>query len=322
MTAPSAQPATSIQTDSTELVLVTGGLGFIGTQVVQQLADSGVRSRIVDLQRADRAALPLPPDTEVITADIRDAEAMRSAVAGCRAIVHLAALTSVQDSLATPVEALDVNVRGTQNVLEAAREHGITRFVLASSNAAAGEHPPPLTEDLVPRPLSPYGASKLGAEAFCSAYQESYGISPAILRFANVYGPGSLYKSSVIAKFIRLVLAGETVTIYGDGRQTRDFIHVADVARAVVAAVQRPEADGLYQIGAGRETSVLEIIGLIEQVTGRDITVEHLDPLPGEIMRNCVDPSRAREYLGWSPTVELADGLAETYEWLAAAIAA
>lgn len=303
-------------------VLVTGGLGFIGAHVTRQLADIGVRSRVVDLRSPGQAPMPLPEGTEVVPADVRDARAMLDAAEGCSSIVHLAALTSVQDSLTAPTDALDANVGGTLYVLEAARTLGIKRFVLASSNAAAGEHPPPLTEELVPRPLSPYGASKLGAEAFCSAYQASYGINAAVLRFANVYGPGSLEKSSVVAKFIRRVLAGETLTIYGDGQQTRDFVHVADVARAVVAAVRHPDASGLFQIGTGRETSVLELIELIEHASDRRPAIEHLPPLAGEIRRNRVDPSRAKQELGWVPAIELRDGLAETYSWLTAAIAA
>jgi UDP-glucose 4-epimerase len=201
-------------------------------------------------------------------------------------------------------------------LIQAAVQAGVGKFILASSNAVLGEQPPPLHEGLVPAPLSPYGASKLAAEAYCSAAHGSYGIDVAILRFANVYGPFCTLKTSVVAKYLRLLEAQEPITIYGDGSQTRDFIYVDDVARAIMLALQKPAGCVTLQIGTGHETSIRELASLLIDLTNSPSTIEHTPPQRGEIHRNYASIERARKVLGFEPEWDLREGIQATIAWL------
>src|SRR5262249_28813570 len=245
--------------------LITGGCGFIGRTVIRRLiGDTNDAIRVVDDlsvgTRADLAAVApfgdLDPRTlsvgpsaaaggarvELLAGDIRDADPALRAAAGRDAAVHLAANTGVGPSVADPRADCVTNVIGTLNSLEACRHAGVRRFVFASSGAPVGECEPPIHEELPAHPVSPYGASKLAGEAYCSAYRRSFGIDTVALRFGNCYGPLSTHKGSVVAKFIRQAMAGEAWEIFGDGFQTRDFIFVEDIADAIVRAAT---ADGV-----------------------------------------------------------------------------
>ncbi|RIK41240.1 MAG: epimerase, partial [Chloroflexi bacterium] len=198
-------------------ILVTGGAGFIGASLVPMLLGQGYRVRVLDDLSVGSAATLEGLDVELVVGDIRDRAAVDAAVAGMDGVVHLAAHTTVIDSIHDPLHDYAVNVGGTLNLLLACRDQGIGRFVFASSNAPIGENTPPIDESKPARPLSPYGASKLAGEGYCSAFHSSYGLGTVILRFANVYGPRSTHKGSVVAKFIKDALSSGRLTIYGDG---------------------------------------------------------------------------------------------------------
>jgi UDP-glucose 4-epimerase len=216
---------------------------------------------------------------------------------------------------------MESNVMGTFNMLEGARSQGVKRFVFASSGAPAGECEPPIHEELPPHPVSPYGASKLAGEGYCSAFYKTFGVHTVALRFSNVYGPGSTHKSSVVAKFIKQALNRETLTIYGDGAQTRDFIFIDDLIDAVYkAAVIKNDIGGeTFQIATSRETTIDEITGLllgVLEANGIDLPrVEKTTPRLGDVKRNFSDTTKAKNILGWRNEWSLKQGIEHTVQW-------
>jgi UDP-glucose 4-epimerase len=226
--------------------------------------------------------------------------------------------------VADPLGTFDVNVALTVGLLDAARLAGARRFVFASSNAAAGDHEPPADETDLPHPVSPYGASKLAGEAYCQAYAATYSLAACSLRFSNAYGPNSLHKKSVVATWLRTALAGEPITIHGDGEQTRDFVYVGDLAAAVSAVLDAPDeivAGELYQAGTGRETTINALAEAIGRAVGRPIEIRRGPARPGDVQRNVSRVDKAAEGLGYRATVSLDEGLALTAAWYEAALA-
>lgn len=321
--------------------LITGGCGFIGSRVVASLVDEATESvrvldnlavgdredleevaPVVELSAADLAGAGWNGDGPVqfVEGDVLDADLVRTAAQGADVVVHLAAQSGVEPSVEDPRTDCMINVVGTVNCLDASREASVTRFVFASSGAAVGEVEPPLHEDLLARPVSPYGASKLAGENYCGCYHETWGLETVALRFSNVYGPGSAHKNSIVAKFFRRALRGETLEIYGDGGQTRDFIYVGDLVDAVRRAATAPGVGGeRFQIATNRETSVIEITELILDALAdaglEDVDVRHTDPRTGDVRENYADISKARDLLGWEPDMDLEEGLRETLGW-------
>ena len=299
-------------------VLITGGCGFVGTNLARYLVDHDCEVRILDnlstafpawQQDQSNRGFQLPK-VDLIVGDIVDRQMVDKSVSGMDAIVHLAALTSVTESLDHPESTWRINVDGTINLLESCRKHNVNRFVFASSNAVAGEQTPPIHEDKIPQPLSPYGASKLAGEALCSAYYHSYGFESFSLRFANLYGPYADHKSSVMPLFFKWIKSGQALTIYGDGEQTRDFVHVDDICLAVYLALKSTGPFGeVFQIARGRETSVNELVEILKKVTGADFEIIHQPERVGEIRRNYSDITKARNLLGFEPEIDLQDGL-------------
>lgn len=223
-----------------------------------------------------------------------------------------------------PLGTFTVNVGQTLGVLDAARLAGTRRFIFASSNAATGDHEPPADETDLPHPVSPYGASKLAGEGYCQAYAATYGMAACALRFSNAYGPRSLHKKSVVAAWLRAALAGEPVTIHGDGEQTRDFVYVGDLAAAVVATLDRPEdvvAGEIFQVGTGRETTINGLAAAVGTAVGRPLDIRHEPARAGDVRRNVSRVAKAAERLGYSARVGLDEGLAETARWFEAALA-
>jgi UDP-glucose 4-epimerase len=306
--------------------LITGGCGFIGRNLVRNLAaESGHHIRVVDNQSQgtlkDLARVCVLKNIEFIDGDIRDAELMMSAAGGMDVMVHLAANTGVGPSVADPRSDCITNVIGTLNCLEAARQQRVPRFIFASSGAPAGECQPPITEDLPPRPVSPYGASKLAGEGYCSAYYRSFGVDTVALRFGNVYGEFSGHKDSVVAKFIRRLITGQPLEIYGDGSQTRDFIYIQDLVKAIRLAAGVPNIGGeIFQIAANTETGVKDLAGMILSrfKTKRPVPEDALIFSPertGDVKRNFSDISKAAKLLGWRPETSLEQGLEYTICW-------
>jgi UDP-glucose 4-epimerase len=225
-------------------------------------------------------------------------------------------------SLEDPFADFDLNARGTLCALTAARDAGTQRFVFSSSNAPLGAGAYPASEDKPIAPLSPYGAGKAAGEAYCSAFHGSYGLDAVVVRFSNAYGPRSAHKANVIPLFIRRLLSGEELVVYGDGTQTRDFVYVSDLAAGLVLAAEGNEVGGeTFQLASGIETSVNDLIGLLGEVAGKEPQLRREPPRAGEIMRNYSLIEKARERLGYSPATELEEGLRRTYEWFASTTA-
>jgi UDP-glucose 4-epimerase len=299
-------------------ILITGGAGFIGVNLVRALSRAGARIRVLDNLSAGRAQDLEGLPVQLLVGDIRDRQAVAAAMADAQVVIHLAAHTGVVDSVIDPETDLRVNVLGTLNLLQEAVSAGVDRFIFASTGGAiVGEVEPPVHEEMVPRPLSPYGAGKLAGEGYCSAFWGSYGLKTIALRFSNVYGPYSYHKGSVVAKFFRQVQAGKELTIYGDGEQTRDFVYVGDLCDAILAALPAELPYGrTLQLGTGRETSINQLVDLLRPVVGDRLPpVRYAPPRAGEVRRNYVSLAQAAKWLNFSPKTDLLTGLRLTWEW-------
>jgi UDP-glucose 4-epimerase len=300
-------------------VLVTGGSGFIGRHVVSELTDAGASVRVIDLN-------PHPdPDVDVVIGDIADPEALSRALdGGADSIVHLAAVTSVLKSVQEPERTFQTNVVGTNAVLAAGRDAGVTSLAFASTNAVTGPMTAPkISEAAVLNPLTPYGSTKAAGEMLMSAYTASYGVRCACIRLTNVYGPGMQAKDSIVARLMRGIRLGTTFEIYGDGNQVRDYVHVHDVVAAMKLALTSEQWSGPMVIGSGESLSVHEVVAAVRDVSGAEVPVRHGPAKPGEMPAVIVDPSKAHA-AGWSPRYpRLADGLVGVWdEWSVAEIEA
>jgi UDP-glucose 4-epimerase len=292
-------------------VLVTGGSGFIGRHVVSELRSAGSFVRVVDLQ-------PHPdPTVEIVVGDIAEPRIVEQALdGGFDAIVHLAAVTQVLNSLEQPELAFRTNVAATAELLEAARTAGVSALAFASTNAVIGPMTDgKITEDTPLNPLTPYGSTKAAGEMLMSAYSASYGVRCSCLRLTNVYGPGMQAKDSIVARLMRAIRLGTTFEIYGDGRQVRDYVHVSDVVAAIRLALTDPRWSGPTVIGSGTSLSVLDVIDELRRVSGAQLNVEHGPAKAGEMPAVIVDPARALA-AGWQPKYTFTEGLAGVWdEW-------
>lgn len=293
-------------------VVVTGGAGFVGRAVVREFRRRGLPVTVVDRRPFDAGD---DAGVRTVTGELADPEVREAAVAeGTAGIVHLAAITSVLRSAEQPAETVALNVGVTAELLELARQRGVRRFLLASTNAVVGDVGTATISEAVPlRPLTPYGATKAAGEMLLSGYAGAYGMKTASLRFTNIYGPGMEAKDSFVPRMMRAVLAGHAVQVYGDGKQRRDLVHVSDVVAAVGAAWER-EFTGTAIVGAGRSVSVLELIEAVREVTGAELPVTHVPAKAGEMPAVIVDIAHARDELGYEPRMSLADGLATVWD--------
>jgi UDP-glucose 4-epimerase len=297
-------------------VLVTGGAGFIGANLLRRL-DSSYEIRVLDnLLRGSADLLPPERDIDLVEGDIRDPDAVKRATQGIDLIIHLAAFGSVVESISDPIENFEINARGTLEVLRGAAAADVERFVFASTGGAImGNQEPPIDEGSLPWPISPYGASKLCGEAYLHAFAGSFGIKPVALRFANVYGPYSSHKKGVVTRFIRAALAGGTFEIYGDGEASRDFLHVDDLCRGIIAAAGSDLSDAVIHLASQKGTTINELAQLIIELASADVEVVHHDRRRGEVERNFARADRAKEVLGWEPELSLREGMQSTVDW-------
>lgn len=299
-------------------LLITGGAGFIGANLVRVLLAEGYTVRILDNFSTGRRSYLDGLDVEIVVGDILDRGVVETAVRHMDGVVHLAAQISVPESVNDPFLDCQLNVMGTLNLLEASRQANVARFVFASSNATLGRQPPPASETQAPLPISPYGASKLAGEGYCLAYHGTWGLGTIGLRFANLYGPFCSHTHGVIAQFIQDVVAKRPLTIHGDGQQTRDFIYVGDLCRAIQLALESSISGELFQIATGIETSILDLTAKIERVSQQSLQITHGERRLGDIVKNFSAVSKAAELLGWQPSTTLEEGLSQTWTWLQA----
>jgi UDP-glucose 4-epimerase len=302
-----------------QAVLVTGGAGFIGATLVRRLIAGGHRVRVLDnLSTGDTAHLA-GVDAELVTGDIRDSAALAAAMAGCDAVVHLAAAGSVTGSVADPAANFEANVVGTFRVLDAARQACVARVVQASTGGALiGNAIPPVDERSLPRPISPYGASKLAGEGYAHAFAATYGLRTVAVRFGNVYGPWCARKRGVFNVFFAALRSGAPLVIYGDGSASRDYVHVSDIARALQLALERPDVPGgtVLHAASGVETAIGALADRCREAAGLPShPVVYAPERPGEVGRNFASYDLARSLLGYSPTVRLDDGVPALWQW-------
>jgi nucleoside-diphosphate-sugar epimerase len=297
------------------LYLVTGGAGFIGSHVTEALVTRGERVRVLDNfttgKRDNLEHLPV----EILAGDVRASDDVQSAMRDVDFVIHQAAVVSVAQSMIDPVTTHEVNVTGTLNVLVAARQSGIRHLVFASSCAVYGDNSElPLRESSAVRPLSPYAASKLAGEMYCQTFQQAYGLPTTCLRYFNVYGPRqdpSGDYAAVIPKFAQRIRAGQAPIIYGDGNQTRDFVHVSDIVRANLAACGRSEAIGrVINVASGRQVSLLDLIEGFGRLHGRPIELIFTPSRAGDILHSVGD-NRCLQALGVPIMTPLEQGLAQ-----------
>ncbi len=300
-------------------ILVTGGAGFIGSHIVEHLLRRGDAVRVLDNFSSGRREnlAPLRSRIEVIEGDLRDPAAVESAVAGCDFVIHQGAVPSVPRSVSDPLSSHEANATGTLNLLLAARDARVRRVVSASSSSVYGETPElPKREDMLPRPLSPYAATKIMLEYYQTMFFQLYGLETVSLRYFNVFGPrqdpASQY-AAVVPIFITKLLAGQRPTIYGDGEQTRDFTYIDNVVEANLLALTAPAAAGrVFNIACGVSTTVNTLFREIAQLLGTQLEPIHAPARPGDIKDSLADVAAARDRLRFSPKIDLLEGLRRT----------
>tara|TARA_B110000967_G_C18868875_1_gene554264 strand:+ start:854 stop:1822 length:969 start_codon:yes stop_codon:yes gene_type:complete len=297
--------------------LITGGRGFIGVNLYQKLSETR-NVRILDnLQRSSPSGW-VGEESAMFMGDILDPPSLESAFDDISDVVHLAAYGSVVESIKDPLANFTVNAQGTLNALQSAVSAGAKRFIFASTGGALiGNTTPPVNELALPKPISPYGASKLCGEAYCHAFAKSYGLETICLRFGNVYGPHSAHKKGAVTVFIKALMNNEPIVIYGSGDASRDYIHVDDLCRGIGMALEAPLKGGdVFHLASGRETTVLELAKILCKISGKpNYPIKFKSPRTGEVSRNFADYAKAKSTFSFSPTWTIEDGLAQTWEW-------
>ncbi len=303
-----------------ELCLVTGGAGFIGSHVVDGLLAAGKRVRVFD-DLSTGQNTNLPAGVEFVRGCVCDAKELASAASGCSVVYHLAAMASVAKSLEDPLACHAVCATGTLNALLAAKAAGVRRVVYAASSSCYGSAADPagLSEDTPLRPLSPYAAAKLAGEHYLEAFAESFGIETVRLRFFNIFGPrqraDSPY-SGVIAIFVGMLTQGRAPVVHGDGLQARDFVYVANAVQAVLKAGEVPGVSGkVFNVGTGQVITVLDLVNALNRVLGTSVTPAHGPSRTGDVRFSLAKIDRIRAELGYEPAVSFEDGLRKTVEW-------
>jgi len=305
------------------MYLVTGGAGFIGSNMVHALLGRGEKVRVLDNFFSGRREnlADVADRIEMVEGDLRNRADVAKAVAGVSYILHFGAMPSVIRSVEDPWSSNDVNINGTLNLLLAARDAGVERVVFSSSSSVYGDTPVlPKQEDMIPTPLSPYALHKLAGEHYCRMFYKLYGLKTCSLRYFNVFGPRQNPKSdyaAVIPLFINAVMNDRSPIIHGDGGQTRDFTFVDDIVAANLACCHAPESavGGVYNVAWGNRISIKELALLIAEILGKNITPKHEPSRAGDVRDSQADSTRARDMLGWEPKVSFAEGIRRTIAW-------
>lgn len=302
--------------------LVTGGAGFIGSSIVSELVRRNDTVRVLDDFSSGRQENleAVSGKIELITGDIRDRELLKKAVQGCDYVLHQAALRSVPKSMNDPLLYNDVNVTGTLNVLLAAFEAKVKRVVFASSSSLYGDSERlPQTEEQLPRPVSPYAASKMAGEHYCRVFSKAYGLETVALRYFNVFGPKQSLESEyavVIPKFITCVMKDEQPPIHGDGAQSRDFTYIENVVEAnLLAATRNGVAGEAFNVACGKGYSLLELVRILNGIMNKDIEPKFIAPRPGDVKHTLADITKMKRLLGLDPKVDFVLGLKKTVEY-------
>jgi UDP-glucose 4-epimerase len=302
-----------------ERALVTGGAGFIGSNLVRALVGLGCQVTVLDnLSSGYRTNLDPFPGIRLIEGDIRDPEAVDDAVRGAGVVFHLAASVGNKRSIDDPILDAETNVLGTLRVLESARAHGVRKIVASSSAGIFGElRTLPIREDHPVEPDTPYGSTKLCGEKLCLAYAKLYALEAVCLRYFNVYGPNQRFDAygNVIPIFAFRMLRGDRLTVFGDGEQTRDFINVADVVQANLKAAAARNVSGAFNLGSSTRVTINRLIELLSAVSGIAPAVDHAPPRPGDVRHSLADTRAAEAAFGFRPSIEMTDGLAQYMTW-------
>ncbi|MEM3437330.1 MAG: SDR family oxidoreductase [Nitrososphaerales archaeon] len=298
-------------------ILVTGGAGFIGSHIIDRLLQEGFEVIVLDNLSTGRITNIKHhlknKNFQLIKGDIREENVVRRALKGVEAVIHEAAISSVEESIKNPIKTNDVNVNGTLNLLNLSVKEGVKRFIFASSASVYGDLNPPLNEDFQPKPMSPYAVSKLSGEYYCKVFHKIYGLETICLRYFNVYGPRQKNNqySSVIVNFIDNIKKNKPPVIFGDGLQTRDFIYISDVVEASIIALKSKEGIGeVFNIATGKPTTINELAQIIIEIKGkRKIEPIHTEPRKGDIKHSYANTEKAEEILKFKAKVSLREGL-------------
>jgi UDP-glucose 4-epimerase len=299
-------------------ILITGGAGFIGSNLLIQLDQAEHTVRILDNFSNGDSGFDHSKTNNVIIGDIRDYNFCEEATRDIDAVIHLAAKGNVADSIKNPDENFQNNVKGTFNILKACEKNGVNKFILASTGGALmGNCELPVNESSVPKPISPYGASKLACEGYCQAFSHIHDININILRFANVYGPYSLNKVGLVNTVMRNISNNKPIVVYGDGSSTRDFIFVDDLCRGIIQALHHNNKGcDVFHLGTGIETSIIELINTIIRTSKKEgVSIKYFDKRLGEVLNNFSSPNKAKEKLNFLPSTNLDLGVQKTWEW-------
>lgn len=301
-------------------VVVTGGAGFIGGHIVEHWVNQGADVHVIDNLRSGNIKNVMSfPSVNFHRGSITDKNLVDLAIQGADYVHHLAAMISVPESIEKPYECVDINVLGLLNVLEASRRYGVKKVVHSSSAAVYGDNPDsPKQTCMPPMPKSPYGITKLDGEYYLNMYRESFGLGTVSLRYFNVFGPRQDPKSQYAAAipiFVSKAIKNETITIYGDGEQTRDFIFIKDVVSANIKAATNPAVSGVYNVACGNSISIREIAELIIRQTGSSSRIVYEPERPGDIKHSLADVTETKSVLGFNPEYDLIDGLKQTIDY-------
>ncbi len=302
--------------------LVTGGAGFIGSHLVEALLKEGKRVRVVDNFSSGRVEnlRPFLKDIELLTGDVSDESAARAAAKGVEVVFHQAALPSVPRSIQQPVASHQANATGTLQMLQAATQAGVRRFVYAASSSAYGDTPTlPKIETMPPRPRSPYVAAKLTGELYCQSYYHVHGLETVCLRYFNIFGPRQDPESpyaAVIPRFLEALLSGHSPVIFGDGNQTRDFTFIENAVQANLRAAEAEGVGGeVFNVACGKRVSLNHLLEMLQVETGVRISATFGEPRPGDVRDSLASIDKARERLGYRPSIDVKEGIARTVAW-------